>query len=235
MISLTMSRISSRADFGVELGELREVDRLDQRAEDRALGLVIVLGVAAVGRRRARGGGRRPSGWLRLAGRRRRERAARQVRPRESARGRLPWARCRLAPAGRRRAVRRRLLEPRRAMAARRLRRRGDAVRPPNCYACRTRLRTPTLTRTRRTTPTLRRTLHQLLEERAEQARSGLLGFGPAGQRLRELAEHLGGPVRRRQLRDHLAVVGGGAEHLRLERDDRPAARRRAPWRSPRA
>ena len=24
-----------------------------------------------------------------------------------------------------------------------------------------------------------------------------------------------------RQFRDHLAVVGGGAEHLRLERDDR--------------
>jgi hypothetical protein len=37
MISLTMSRISSRAesDRARELG--REVDRLDQRAEDRAL------------------------------------------------------------------------------------------------------------------------------------------------------------------------------------------------------
>ena len=41
MISLTMSRISSRADFAVELGELGEIDRLDQRAEDRRLDLVI--------------------------------------------------------------------------------------------------------------------------------------------------------------------------------------------------
>ena len=54
MISLTMSRISSRAEFGVELGELGEVDGLDQRAEDRALGLVIGLGVPRVGRRWAR-------------------------------------------------------------------------------------------------------------------------------------------------------------------------------------
>ena len=42
MISLTMSRISSRADFGVELGELRKVDRVDQRVEDRRLDLVVV-------------------------------------------------------------------------------------------------------------------------------------------------------------------------------------------------
>ena len=41
MISLTMSRISSRAEFGVEARELREVDGLDQRAENRAFGLVI--------------------------------------------------------------------------------------------------------------------------------------------------------------------------------------------------
>ena len=46
MISLTMSRISSRARVGVELGQLREVDGLDQRAEDGAFGLVIGVGVA---------------------------------------------------------------------------------------------------------------------------------------------------------------------------------------------
>ena len=45
------------ADFlargiGVELGELGEVDRLDQGAEDRALGLVIGLGMPRVGRGR---------------------------------------------------------------------------------------------------------------------------------------------------------------------------------------
>ena len=31
MISLTMSRISSRAEFDVELRELRQIDRVDQR------------------------------------------------------------------------------------------------------------------------------------------------------------------------------------------------------------
>ena len=40
-----MSRISSRAEFGVELGELSEVDGLDQGAEDHAFGLVVALGV----------------------------------------------------------------------------------------------------------------------------------------------------------------------------------------------
>ena len=59
MISLTMSRISSRAEFGVELGELAEIDRLDQRAEDRALGLVIGFGAAGIERRRAGCGVRR--------------------------------------------------------------------------------------------------------------------------------------------------------------------------------
>src|SRR4029079_6819185 len=41
MISLTMSRISLARGIGVELGELTEVDRLDQGAEDRALDLVV--------------------------------------------------------------------------------------------------------------------------------------------------------------------------------------------------
>ena len=48
MISLTMSRISSRAEFGVELGELAEVDRLDQRAEDRPLDLVVGVRAARI-------------------------------------------------------------------------------------------------------------------------------------------------------------------------------------------
>jgi hypothetical protein len=59
------------ADFlarrlGVELGELRQVDRLDQGAEDRALGLVVGLGMAGVGRHR---GNRRRRGVGQAAGR----------------------------------------------------------------------------------------------------------------------------------------------------------------------
>ena len=56
MISLTMSRISSRADFAVELGELGEIDRLDQRAEDRRLDLVIVFRAARFDRPAPAGG-----------------------------------------------------------------------------------------------------------------------------------------------------------------------------------
>ena len=41
MISLTMSRISSRAEFAVEFGELGKVDRFDQGAEDRRLDLIV--------------------------------------------------------------------------------------------------------------------------------------------------------------------------------------------------
>jgi hypothetical protein len=55
MISLTMSRIS-RARIGVELGELGEVDRLDQRAEDGALDLVIGLECREIRGRRCSGG-----------------------------------------------------------------------------------------------------------------------------------------------------------------------------------
>jgi hypothetical protein len=35
MISLTMSRISSRAAACLQLGELRQIDGVDQRVEDR--------------------------------------------------------------------------------------------------------------------------------------------------------------------------------------------------------
>ena len=43
---------------------------------------------------------------------------------------------------------------------------------------------------------------------------------GPAVFRLREHAERLGGAMSGRDLRDHLAVVGGGAEEVRIERND---------------
>src|SRR5205085_1345760 len=43
----------------------------------------------------------------------------------------------------------------------------------------------------------------------------------PAGESLRHLAKHLGRAMAGGDLRDHLAVVGGGAEDLRLERNDR--------------
>ena len=65
MISLTMSRISSRADGDVELGELRQIDGVDQRVEDRRLDVVVFFGVpalrlgAARRRRDGRLGGRR--------------------------------------------------------------------------------------------------------------------------------------------------------------------------------
>ena len=58
MISLTMSRISSRAASPSRLGELGEIDRVDQRAEDRALGLVVFLGLAASRPRRRRASAR---------------------------------------------------------------------------------------------------------------------------------------------------------------------------------
>ena len=68
MISLTMSRISSREEFGVELGELGEVDRLDQGAEDRALDLVIGFGMPRVGGRRRDGGEGSLGTFVALAG-----------------------------------------------------------------------------------------------------------------------------------------------------------------------
>ena len=76
MISLTMSRISSRAESASSLASCDEVDRLDQRAEDRALDLVVDLGMPRIdGRRRERR--RRRCGMARACpGRRRDERRA---------------------------------------------------------------------------------------------------------------------------------------------------------------
>src|SRR3569623_1759695 len=54
------------------------------------------------------------------------------------------------------------------------------------------------------------------LEQLAEQARAAALGFGAAGEDLRHLAEQVRRLMAGRHLGDHLAVIGGGAEQLRL-------------------
>ena len=79
------------ADFlarrvGVELGELGEIDRLDQGAEDRALDLVIAVRFARVGRRGRR---RWADGW-----RRRRARPAAPAPARAAPRARPTETRC---------------------------------------------------------------------------------------------------------------------------------------------
>ena len=124
--------------FGVELGELGEVDGLDQGAEDRALGLVVGLGMARVGRgRRERRRRLVRHAAMRLPG----VGAATSGAPRPDRGDRRAAA---LDDAGRRwRRARRRLRRGRRrrlqaALAARRgaARRRGDR-------GCRTVLRFP--------------------------------------------------------------------------------------------
>ena len=193
------------ADFlargiGVEPRELREIDRLDQRAEDRALGLVVAFGAprcrSAHRRRRLR--------WQRALRRRAPTRAARRARPTASARGRRR---------------RRRGAAPARGCGARRRRRRGAGAarrrsRTRCCYACRTRLTISELLQ-----PSA---LQQLVEQRRRAGRR-LAFFASARpvsswascrkvSAVRWFGGHFG---------DHLAVVGGGAEQLRLERDDR--------------
>src|SRR5262245_21507928 len=205
MISLTMSR-----RLGVELGELRQVDRLDQGAEDRALGLVIGLEMARVGRRRSERRRRRlrnPGARLPRAG----AGTSWAPRPAEGIGARPPS----ITPDG-----------PD-----------GGAVCGAGCgaggndvlaagWACGrgaapgTRvsavLRFPNtqLTSDRPSGP-----LEQLFEER-QLAGLRFLRVGAAGEHLRKLAEGLGSAVAGREFGDHLPIVGGGAEHLRLERDD---------------
>src|SRR3954462_14538901 len=58
----------------------------------------------------------------------------------------------------------------------------------------------------------------QLLDQRRQQRTLRLLGLAAAGEPLRDLQEHLGGTMRGGDFRDHLAVVGGRTEDLRLER-----------------
>jgi len=54
-ISWTMSRISSRAFSASKTRQLRQIDRLDEGAEDHAFGYVIVVGTLRL----------RSGGWLR--------------------------------------------------------------------------------------------------------------------------------------------------------------------------
>ena len=61
----------------------------------------------------------------------------------------------------------------------------------------------------------------QQLGERREQPAALQLVVAAPGEALRQRPEGLGDAVARRDLGDHLAVVGGGAEQLRLEGDDR--------------
>src|SRR6185503_3226126 len=58
----------------------------------------------------------------------------------------------------------------------------------------------------------------QLFDQGRQQRTLRLLGFAAASEPLRNLQEHLGGTMRGGDFRDHLAVVGGRTEDLRLER-----------------
>src|SRR5262249_27024702 len=201
------------ADFlagrlGVELGELGEIDGFDQGAEDGALGLVIGLGMPRVGggwnqRRRGLVGQA-----ILLARRRRRDKLGTQTgrRDRSAAafddaracrRFRRGWWR-RLRPRGGRRRVRtRRRSCGRRVMV-------GCATlskHAPNVRG--------------RSGP-----LAQFLEYRRQEARLALLHLGAPGQRLSERTERLRYAMAWREFGDHLPVIGGSAEDLRLERND---------------
>src|SRR4051794_5592651 len=61
--------------------------------------------------------------------------------------------------------------------------------------------------------------LAQLRQQGAEQALARALGFRTAGQNLRHLEKGFRGFMAGGNLGDHLAVVGGGAEQLRVEGD----------------
>src|SRR6516162_6794549 len=64
-----------------------------------------------------------------------------------------------------------------------------------------------------------RRPLHQPLNQWTQQARPAFLRLRAPGEQLRKLAERIGRAVRRRQLGDHLAIVGCRSERLRIERN----------------
>ena len=66
-----------------------------------------------------------------------------------------------------------------------------------------------------------RRLPRKLPDDRRQERAARLLGLAAAGQPLRDLQKHLGGAVAGGDLRDHLAVIGGGAEHSRVERNGR--------------
>src|ERR1700712_5401636 len=54
----------------------------------------------------------------------------------------------------------------------------------------------------------------QLLDQGRQERTLGLLGLAAACQPLRYLQEHLGGAMIGGDFRNHLAVIGGRAEHL---------------------
>src|SRR5580698_4941742 len=59
----------------------------------------------------------------------------------------------------------------------------------------------------------------QFLDQGRQERGPWLLGFAAAGQSLRYLQKNFGGAVVGGDFRDHLPIVGGGAEDLRVERD----------------
>src|SRR4051812_27997717 len=61
--------------------------------------------------------------------------------------------------------------------------------------------------------------LQQFVDERRQQAGFRFLRLAAAGHDLGELPERLGRAMARGHFADHLAVIGGGAEQLRLERN----------------
>src|SRR5580692_2538830 len=61
----------------------------------------------------------------------------------------------------------------------------------------------------------------QLLYEGRQERTPRLFGLAAAGQPLRDLQKHLGGAMTGGDFRDHLAIVGCRAEHLRVKRNRR--------------
>ena len=61
----------------------------------------------------------------------------------------------------------------------------------------------------------------QLIDQGRQERPLRLLGLAAACQPLRNLQEHLGGAMIGGDFRDHLTIIGGRAEHLRVERDRR--------------
>src|SRR5450432_2270132 len=61
----------------------------------------------------------------------------------------------------------------------------------------------------------------QLLDEGRQERTPRLFGFATACQPLRDLQKHLGGALIGGDLRDHLPIIGRGAEYLRVERNRR--------------
>ena len=165
MISLTMSRISSRADSASSRASCDEIDRLDQRAEDRALDLVIGVRPPRLHDRwRAARGAER-------AGRRERSAARRSAR-----RARMGLRGCALGAASA-------------AAGARRRRRRGR--RNHRCHARLNRIAAPAEHANGLPRCALSLTAHEFAEERRQQAAPRALDLGAAGHELRELPERL--------------------------------------------